>query len=675
MILVDQKLNVQTSSNVQSNNFTIKASPKAFAILSAKLYSKPIIAIVRELSTNAADAMTAANQTLQPFEVHLPNQLEPWFSILDNGIGMSHEKIMGLYTTYFGSDKTDSNEFTGCLGLGSKTPFAYANQFTVESRHNGVCRTYCCYISQDGFPCISLLNTENTSDSNGFFIKFSVQQKDFKEFTNAAQQVYQYFKIKPIIKGTTQQFNFNKEYLIKTDKFGLFKCGMSGSSAIIMGNVGYEFDHTDLENVGYKFETYQSEHKTYMYYKLISHGLEIYCNIGDVNIAANRESVNYDNQTIELIMKTCDNCIEIAKQQIVDEINKKSTDNWTKRKLIYNYQTSILNKCLNVSKLVNINPYLEPAKWKPGCMAYKIRNRKRYRIFKEIDQICPDDSPIFYIDLKGGMNRIRKHCKNNSINRGYIIQNVDWKCLQEEGLDKIVILASSLPKITHVKIRTSSRNAKSTLNLFNGGNSIRDCWEKNDVEIKNGGVYINFFRGQPLHDNGTLFDLSTLIKVMMNIRLFSNFDLYGVRPKDISKLEKYKNWISLEKYIEKIISQNEDLRKDAELLSEYVLIDSNIINFIRGLADLCKKSNFIQEFKNNVENVKKSENNNKYKCFKYLNKIIMKWKINNQNGFMALIEKIYNKYPLLRNATQHNNTIDKKHYADYVNMIEEKSNE
>ena len=71
-------------SNVgEIGEFRIRNSAKAFNILSSGLYANKVRAIVRELSCNAVDSHIAAGKQDTPFDVHLPNQHEPWFAILD----------------------------------------------------------------------------------------------------------------------------------------------------------------------------------------------------------------------------------------------------------------------------------------------------------------------------------------------------------------------------------------------------------------------------------------------------------------------------------------------------------------------------------------------------------------------------------------------------------------
>ena len=123
------KLGIDVNEVVLSNvgttgEFKIRNSAKAFKILSDGLYSNKIKAVIRELSCNAVDSHVAANKADTPFEVHLPTVLEPWFSVRDFGLGLDGDQVENIYTTYFESTKTESNDFIGALGLGSKSPFS-----------------------------------------------------------------------------------------------------------------------------------------------------------------------------------------------------------------------------------------------------------------------------------------------------------------------------------------------------------------------------------------------------------------------------------------------------------------------------------------------------------------------------------------------------------------------
>ena len=181
--------------------FKIATSPKAFQILSANLYSDRPYAIVRELLCNALDAHKAAGTTDTPVEVTLPTRLRPQFSVKDYGTGLSHSAVMELYTTYFASDKTHTNELTGGLGLGSKSPFAYTDQFTVVSRYNGRCRTYQAFIAEDGTPSITLVADVESHLRNGLEVIVPVKQEDVDKFREGLQRFLQFLDINIQISG------------------------------------------------------------------------------------------------------------------------------------------------------------------------------------------------------------------------------------------------------------------------------------------------------------------------------------------------------------------------------------------------------------------------------------------------------------------------------------------
>ena len=99
MIIEDKQQTIERSGNFVESVFKIKASAKAFRILSDGLYSDKITAIIRELSCNAYDAQLTAKNMDTPFHIKLPNRPEPNFSIRDYGTGLSDEDIRNIFTT------------------------------------------------------------------------------------------------------------------------------------------------------------------------------------------------------------------------------------------------------------------------------------------------------------------------------------------------------------------------------------------------------------------------------------------------------------------------------------------------------------------------------------------------------------------------------------------------
>lgn len=121
---------------VQTTDFQLNASSQAFKILSSSLYEDKERAVLRETVANAWDAHLAAGNS-DPVTVTLPTPYLPNLIISDSGVGMSHSQLTGIYSTYFSSTKAADDNLIGGFGLGSKSPFAITDEFTITSTHNG----------------------------------------------------------------------------------------------------------------------------------------------------------------------------------------------------------------------------------------------------------------------------------------------------------------------------------------------------------------------------------------------------------------------------------------------------------------------------------------------------------------------------------------------------------
>tara|TARA_R100000406_G_scaffold2214_3_gene1968 strand:+ start:4694 stop:6814 length:2121 start_codon:yes stop_codon:yes gene_type:complete len=301
---------ITKSENFVESNYSIDATAKAFAILSDGLYSNKILAVVRELSTNAYDSHVAAGCPERPFDVHLPTSLDNEFSIRDYGTGLSKEDCMSLYTTYFRSDKTDSNDAVGCLGLGSKSPFAYTDQFMVESFHNGNHMTFSAYKNENDEPVFALLSEQPTSDPNGLRVSFATEAGDTINFKYEAQNVWKYFVITP-------NTNIDVEVVSQGD------ATMSGDDWKICNkaNRGYAKNELVMGQIGYELDADQFEGDVYdLLWR--GYGLIIHANIGDVDITPSRESLSYNSRTKEFVHNKIKSILEeisTQTQQYIDD--------------------------------------------------------------------------------------------------------------------------------------------------------------------------------------------------------------------------------------------------------------------------------------------------------------------------------------------------------------------
>jgi hypothetical protein len=291
---------VLSSHNVgQHAQFQILANAHSFRILSSGLYSDKISAVLREVGCNAADAHIAAGIADRPIEVKIPSRLDSEFYIKDWGTGLSHEDILGLYTTYFSSNKGGNNLQTGAFGLGSKSPFSYTDSFAVTSVHEGIQTSYTAYIGPEGSPVISQLLSQPASEDwpQGIKVSFPVSPDDLTEFENKANTVFKWFAVKPVGPGESvsrfKDFGFNFEHS---------NFGFQTSAGPQLHNRGYS--HRSIEearvltgNVAYPLDADRLGSESPLVKALIGAGIHLRMPLGTVMPTASREELEYDDRT------------------------------------------------------------------------------------------------------------------------------------------------------------------------------------------------------------------------------------------------------------------------------------------------------------------------------------------------------------------------------------------
>jgi len=351
MLLADKTVNVRSNGIQNSNEFTIQQSAKMFNILSNSLYSDKVMAVIRELSTNAWDAHVAAGES-RPFDVHLPTRTNPTFTVRDYGTGLSQEDMEHLYTTYGASNKNDSNDFVGCLGLGSKSPFAYTKSFTSSSYHNGKQYTYIAAMDETGVPTLNHISTVDTDEPNGMEISFAVKEYDCAEFCDKAKRIYNYFKTKPVVSGYLDNHDYvHHNIVISGDdwKVGKFseksyeypsRYNNAGNIVAIMGSVAYPVDvdkvigkeekeETDAAIAAWNRSFKKVDMKNWVNFlnNIVSAGyyIEMRFDIGELEMDPARESLQYTKEVIATIRKKTQQVYLRLQQDLTEKIKSAPT--------------------------------------------------------------------------------------------------------------------------------------------------------------------------------------------------------------------------------------------------------------------------------------------------------------------------------------------------------------
>jgi len=281
---------VETSQVFKEYTFGVKEENLAhiFKVLRSQLYSNKPKALLSEYCANAYDANIMAGNGDVPIEVTLPNSFEPVLKIKDRGVGLSENDVKEIYVSYGASNKRNSNLVAGNLGLGSKSGFAYGDNFLVVSYYNGTKTTYNAFLDPSEVGRIAVMAQEPTKEPNGVEVIIPVKPQHYETFKNVAAEIFKYYKVQPIIKGVT---NFIVAKDITTGVVGNnWAYNGVGHSTLVMGVYGYSIDT-------YALEEELSEDQL----ACLRAGFTVECNMGDAKHNASREALEYLPLTINTI--------------------------------------------------------------------------------------------------------------------------------------------------------------------------------------------------------------------------------------------------------------------------------------------------------------------------------------------------------------------------------------
>jgi hypothetical protein len=719
MILNNAPQNEAVLSNVgEIGEFRIRNSAKAFNILSSGLYANKIRAVIRELSCNAVDSHTAAGRPETPFDVHLPNQLEPWFSIRDYGTGLSHEQVTQIYTTYFESTKTASNEFIGALGLGSKSPFSYTDNFTVTAVQNGHKGIYSAFINAEGVPSIALMMQEETDEPAGVEVKFSVNDYyDYSKFRDEARQVYTYFKLRPVVSGY-KDFQFSDvEYESKDIVPGVHSYKNRSGSVAIMGNIAYPIDIP------------QADQSLGDLRQLLACGLEIHFAIGEVDFQASREGLSYIPQTIASIKSKLEvvnaalavvianeaDVIENLWDRAVFLYKKKEHRLWTSAVAKYaadsklpTYDDTQYNrlkkfafKVEDLAKDYNIqirllqqtrhNKVINNGKSTTEYAANHAKDANGHYITWQEWQIPVDDTCHFIInDLKtGASERARYHYKETGCD---VYSRAIW-ILEKADKSKEMKTAEFFAVIQEPP--TARRFAASTLKQRErenigknvtilqlerrGGSGYRRS--DDDMVWRDAGkadsfnsattfyyVPLSGFSMQSAKGYASGKELYDDVKSLPD--LFKG-NIYGVRKGDIEEIKKLPNWINFEDHIASLLTAK-DTSKLLMSLVKSKLDHADILDYNSNVVTLIDAKSPYAEIVNELKDIEK------FKGYTYnIDRLFHRFAPNANISPDALVAKYQQKlndvnrrYPLLQSLSTYR--VEASDIAEYVNLIDEK---
>jgi len=709
-------------SNVgEIGEFRIRNSAKAFSILSSGLYANKIRAIIRELSCNAVDSHVAAGKSDVPFDVHLPNAIEPWFSIRDYGTGLNHEQVTNIYTTYFESTKTGSNDFIGALGLGSKSPFSYTDNFTVTAVQNGRKGIYTAFINEQGVPSIALMMEEETTDPNGVEVRFAVEESyDFRRFRDEASTVYTFFKLRPVVSGYSE-FQFKEVEYVERDIIpGVHTRPGREYSIAVMGNIAYPIDVPNCDQARGRLNS------------MLDYGnLVMEFEIGELDFQASREGLSYIPETVAAIK----NKLEQLSVRLAEHVAEKANaieNHWERAEYLvqlnenYLWQDAV-NKYITDTKF-DMFDYggrhlrLSGFRFTPQDLAEKFNIMLRGFALNKHTQMChtlsasnmydvaiPGYHVHWYVDVNplvnfvindtkvGALERAKYHWKKNntaSSNRGYhrhgysnttvyVIEPADKsKPVDTDGFFALIKNppTNRIHKASDLlqKERTKNMGRNVTImSLQRRGSQYgyrresdlvwRDAGKADQFDSKDTYYYLPLSGFSSL---GVVEDVKEFQNAVAQSGLLGAVTIYGVRKADLEWVKAQKNWVNIDDAVRaKLVKLNTSdvmgmVKSAIDLKTLYR--HNNVVNLVDSKSPYLELYNEFKDVKAKDSGVQKAI---KFLCEAY--KVETKQKVDPSAliaKYNTKVQDIMKRYPLLDSLSGYGN-IDEA-VAEYINAID-----
>lgn len=568
MYLEAPKHDVTRVNTGVESKFSFVMNATAVQVMNSALYQDKPGSIVRELSCNAYDSHVMAGIADRPFVIHLPSEFESYLSIRDYGIGLDDEGVRNVFASYFNSTKSKSNDCIGAFGLGSKTPFAYSDQFTITAIKDGVKRIYSAFIGEDAIPTVAMMGEPMTTDEgNGVEVMVPVTDaEDFAKFHTAVAEQLRFFAVKPtLVNGSVEFDSFD---LIRiTDKLSLIRDDYKTGVWIVQGGVGYPVNVPTLR------QSVEEANRPFLDY-LSSNGAVLTFTIGEIETTASREAVSYTKRTIANIDAMLSGVRDVVADNLYNEIVNMPTQ-WARATYLNNNQTQVRiieNKKDSFKSLV---PDLDPVNHSQLNFSWglhldasvgviqkfetrRMRRGGKYRVEQTSSgvSIKADHSHYNIVIRDTGdkpLIRLNNHV-SESCKPAYYIVPADGVGVSEvvailEKVGLTYTLLSTLPVPPRAARVASNKTYMKPSCYIRGKGENRSCvkdWDRvipKLAEIENGGYYM-------VIPEGSRFDVKAMPEQFNFIFKMADADaldkdVYAIRERDVKRIINNPDWVPL----------------------------------------------------------------------------------------------------------------------------------
>ena len=296
------------------------------------LYSDPVLAVIREYSSNALDSHIRAGVT-QPIKVTLPNEHNLNFVVEDFGIGMSKDDIANIYSRYGLSTKNGTNSEIGAFGLGCKSALAIADRFDLVARKDGIETVAFIQKNNKGVGVVHFVSETATDQSNGVKVTIPIHPIQVSRFQSSAENVFDTWSLGTVlINGQPNKaVQYGADWVeispagepiawVKLEKSGYFRTYRSYSNlfsntTFIIGGIAYTIDRKTRSEFPFDTDSYKRLSEIVDNNKLI-----VNLPIGSVDLTPSREAIMITEKTVKTINSIISDVAENIRATVLDYI-------------------------------------------------------------------------------------------------------------------------------------------------------------------------------------------------------------------------------------------------------------------------------------------------------------------------------------------------------------------
>jgi hypothetical protein len=498
-------------------------------------------------------------------------------SIRDFGKGLSEDDVYNVFASYGESTKRSTNQQIGGFGIGSKSAFAYVNNFTIVSYFGGKKSIYEAFIDETNIGKVAKVIEADTDEESGLEIIVAVKPSDIPAFVESAKNLFKHFDTKPIIKHNSDLARFLDEYVAAQPVFSGQTWTLAKRSDnyrnsevyCVMGNIRYPIQINKLQS---------NDLKAWIA-SLYGTDLVLQTPIGSVKMSASRESLEYDEATIKFLDEKIREVMQEIVAQIRDQLDACKTL-WEARILVREIQGKIGKLSFSpvwngqhVSSTVITTDVLNTLVGKDCLLKRDDRIYSTKVKWLKASSITPKADTVIYVyksdvPRNSVYARIARDIEDNNRKGDVLLARFPSAQEAEAFVNHDEIVGANIVDVANIHYAPPKRGPRGSSDgvkakqmysafVYNGNpyaSPKSTAWDVKDIDVKDGtGVYVRIHGFVPadgeLEGVRTLYGLDDAISYL-SILTGDNTEIFGFRT-HVSGLGD--GWVPLRKKIESVL--------------------------------------------------------------------------------------------------------------------------